>query len=476
MNPLPRSFSVPSLCALLLLASPSWSSAQSAEHGSARTAIQRAVAARLASNRSEAPAPEKVNPGKTAPAERAPAPVARPEPAPKVAPIPVPPVPVGLVPAIPSVAATVLPSASIRPPAQLRGAVAIPQRSAAAADSVPSDSVPEAKAPAAAPAAIVVGVGTVKFSGLLQAWYMGGNQEFTNTFRLRRAELKFVGEITPSAKWTLMVDPAKAVSVSNTFATIGDTKVVTDGVVKPGSNLLQDAFITLSGIGLEFSAGQFKLPIGLEGGSQSSAKLETVERGLFMARGKLGGNRDLGVMVSGPLSSDMDFQLGFFNGTGSGQNTIDTDDQKALAGRVVLRTALPGLHLGASGAWSGIAADQGTRSDRLGGELLFQNGPLMLKSEVMNGWDGDSHGVGFYGHAGFKLTPAIEAVARYDVWNPNTDLDDSAKTTIERDYIAGINYYIAGANVKLQANYIHKTFDAFADTQDLLLLNLQTSW
>lgn len=76
---------------------------------------------------------------------------------------------------------------------------------------------------------ITVGVGTVKFSGLIQAWYMGGMPDVTNTVRLRRAEVRFVGDISPSTRWTLMVDPSKTISVNNTYVTIGETQVFERG-------------------------------------------------------------------------------------------------------------------------------------------------------------------------------------------------------------------------------------------------------
>ena len=465
------------LCGLLLTAAPATLQAQADARVSDRDAIRRAVAARLAERHSTSPIASESAPAVSpvaAPAAAAPATraVALRQPAKKVQPFTT----VQPEPRVPSFR-TVDPRLALRatamPNPPIFGGVTIPAPVATEADSVKAVAAPANEAPAAV---MTVGVGTVKFSGLLQAWYMGGTQDFTNTFRLRRTELKFVGEVSPSTKWTVMVDPSKTIALSNSYVTIGETQVVASGAAKPSSNMLQDAYITLNGGGIRFDAGQFKLPLGLEGGSQSSAKLETVERGLFMARGKLGGNRDLGVMVSGPLSSDMDFKIGLFNGTGEGHNTTDSNDQKAIVGRTVLHTALPGLQLGASGAWSGIAAGDGAPSDRVGGDLLYQRGPVMLKSEVMSGWDGETRGLGYYAHAGYQIIPALEAIVRYDVWDPNTAIEDAVKTVTERDYIAGITYSPAGANVKLQANYLHKTFDEFADSEDLLLLNLQTSW
>src|SRR5262245_9525158 len=41
---------------------------------------------------------------------------------------------------------------------------------------------------------------TVQFNGLLQGWFMGGDHDYANTFRLRRAELKLSGELADHLK------------------------------------------------------------------------------------------------------------------------------------------------------------------------------------------------------------------------------------------------------------------------------------
>jgi len=223
------------------------------------------------------------------------------------------------------------------------------------------------------------------------------------------------------------------------------------------------------------------VPLSLEG-LQSSAALDTVERALFVsdrARGGAYGDvRDLGVMAYGPLTPQVDYQIGFFNGSGENQNDVDKNDQKAVAGRLVVRPSFfKGLQIGGSGVWgNGQRADR-PRRDRIGGELLFVRRGVTLKSEMMTGVDGDLHRRGYYGHFGYHLKPKVEGVFRFDSWDPDTAREVNSINVTERDYIAGFNYYLNENQVKLQFNYQHKTFaHGIVPSRNVWLFNLQTSW
>jgi uncharacterized coiled-coil protein SlyX len=332
------------------------------------------------------------------------------------------------------------------------------------------------------PESVESGFGKITFNGLLQGWYAGGDSSFRDTFRLRRAELKFGGRITDKAGWTVMIDPAKALSLNNTFTTINGTKVLADTSVNQASRILQDAFVTIDYIkNVHLDVGQFKLPLSLEG-LQSSAKLETVERALFASDRARGGTfgdiRDLGVMIRGSLAKYVDYQVGLFNGTGENQNDLDKNDQKAVIARLVARPPfLPGLQIGGSGGWSNGRQPDRPRHDRVGAELLYTHKPFMFKSELMTGTDGDLHRVGYYTHFGYRINPKVEAIFRFDSWDPDTRFETNSSNVTERDYIAGFNYFITENNVKLQVNYLRKTFNqGITPSRNLILINLQTSW
>jgi hypothetical protein len=356
----------------------------------------------------------------------------------------------------------------------------LPLLSTATATATAADTTPP-KPPVAAPApsAIEVSVGKVKFGGLVQAWYVGGDQTVTNTFRVRRAELKFSGEITGRSRWTVAADLAKTLSMNNSYTTVDGEKVVTDGSVNQGSRLLQDAYVTLGLGGFTLDAGQHKLPVGLEGGATSPAKTDVVEKALFMTdRARSGGIadvRDLGVSLRGRVLPGTDLQLGLYNGSGESMGTVDRNEGKAFVGRVVHRVAVvPGLQLGASGVWAGEPADA-PRKDRLGAEMLFASGPLKLQAEVMGAADGAVRRRGYYLHAGYRFG-VIEPVARFDVWDPDTRTDAGASTAVGRDYLAGFNYLLDGPGVKLQGNLIRRTLPGVAEPTHLLMVNLQTAW
>lgn len=323
-----------------------------------------------------------------------------------------------------------------------------------------SVSTPPAPEPAA-PAAIQIGVGSVKFSGAMQAWYIGGTGDVTNTFRLRRAELKFAGALTPHASWTLMVDLAKPLRVSG-------------GSVNQASLLLQDAYATLKAKRLAVDVGQMKIPATYEGSVSSSTSLETVDYALFVSEGKAALVRDLGVAISGSLSSRARFKVGVFNGTGESQNTTDLNDTKAVAGRLELRTMLPGLRIATSGVWSGPVAADSLRRDRVGVDAQYTRGPVTLRSEWLRAWDATNERVGYYVLGAWRIR-SVELVGRHDVFDRAAAGTRTTPGMLERDYLAGVNYRISGDNVRLQANYVVRTFDAMSH-RELLLVNVQTAW
>ena len=358
------------------------------------------------------------------------------------------------------------------------------QQSIAAAPVAATGGAGELKtAPAAkAPQSIETGYGKIKFNGLLQGWYAGGTGGFRDTFRVRRSELKLSGEITPYARWTVMIDPSKALGLNNSYTVVNGVPVLADTSVNQASRILQDAFLTLDyNKNIHVNVGQFKIPLSLEG-LQSSAALETVERALFASdrarAGTYGDVRDLGVMVHGPLSSSVDYQIGLFNGSGENQNDLDKNDQKAVAGRLTVHPSfLRGLRIGGSGVWGNGSGPARPRRDRVGAELLFKRDAWTIKSEFMSGTDSDLHRQGYYGHVGYRVAPKIETIFRIDTWDPDTRLQSSSTNTRERDFITGVNYYLTENNLKFQANYLRKTFaNQLTPSRNLFLVNLQASW
>src|SRR5687768_483579 len=305
---------------------------------------------------------------------------------------------------------------------------------------------PDALKPAqtAAPNNVETGIGKVKFTGLVQGWFAAGDQGFNDTFRMRRAEMRFTGDIMPNVRWSIMFDLAKALSVNATTSAVDGVPVVQNVGVNQASRIFQEAYITLGHFKkANIQIGQFKIPVSQEG-LQSSAALDTVERALFLtdrARGGgLGDARDIGVMAFGPLSDQVDYQFGIFNGVGESQNDVDQNEQKAVAGRFVFRPSLlKGLQIGGSGAFGVGSNSPSLRRDRLGAELVYSRGRFRIKSELMTGVDGDIHRRGYYAHFGYRVHPKVEGIFRFDMFDPDIRSEGSAASATERDYIGGIN-------------------------------------
>ncbi|HPR18764.1 MAG TPA: hypothetical protein PLD62_11020 [Candidatus Cloacimonadota bacterium] len=74
----------------------------------------------------------------------------------------------------------------------------------------------------------------------------------------------------------------------------------------------------------------------------------------------------------------------------------------------------------------------------------------------------------------FKLNNSFDIVARYDMYDPNTDADDDGENTL----IVGANYNILrnasnSPTLMLQANYQTKTFEDDSDAENTIMMQLR---
>ena len=72
---------------------------------------------------------------------------------------------------------------------------------------------------------------------------------------------------------------------------------------------------------------------------------------------------------------------------------------------------------------------------------------------------------GFYTTVGYKLTPKIQLVARYDQFDPNKDMSGD----IRREYSAGINYFVIGQGMRILLNYVYCDNQNTEDSHRLIL-------
>lgn len=290
---------------------------------------------------------------------------------------------------------------------------------------------------------VLVGTGSLKITGLLQGWYVV-DQDANDRFRLRRSEFKFGGKIAEEQpiEYAVMIDPAQ----------------VTEDASR--KSILQDFFITLGYVPHHtIDVGQYKVGI-TEEGSRSSTKIDTIERA-YISR-TFGDQRDIGIRLSGKWPY-VDYNVGVFNG--SGMNQADANDQKDIAGRIILKPfkdseKLKGLEMGVSG-YHRPAQGNTFAKKRLGFESRYEYKKLSIKGEYMSGQgtaaststtENRTLANGWYGQLGYYFFPKLQGVLKYEQYDPNQEAanDKAAEAT------AGINYFIEKYNAKLQLNYIHK--------------------
>lgn len=335
--------------------------------------------------------------------------------------------------------------------------------------------------PATAPRPVDIGFGTLKFNGWIQAWYSDGTGVGDNTFRLRRAEMRIVGQVSPKVSWVFQFDAAKALSVNNSYTTAEGKRVLVDQSISQGSRMLQDAFVTIAPRPTLFvDVGQFRIPLTYEGGALPW-KIETVEQPMFVSdRGRGGGYanvRDVGVMVRGSATKRVDYFVGAFNSSGESQNAQDRNDQKAVIGRVLLRPRLAGLQLGASGVVGGAPTVDRPRRDRAAVEAQYAGKRVTLRSEFIRGVDADVHRAGYYVYSGYRVRPWLEAVARLDTWDPNVRDERTTVGASAREMLVGFNQYLVGNNAKVQVNLTRRSYaKELLPTLTMVLVNVQTAW
>ena len=298
------------------------------------------------------------------------------------------------------------------------------------------------------------------------------NSATISTFRLRRAEMSVKGEILPKqVGYTVMIDPAKVREVSTVTVAgppdmMGNPTTVT--VRQPGSavSALQDFFITFLTPFADVSLGQFKIPVSWEG-YNSSSRLILPERAPVSVQ--FGDKRDLGIRIAKTFPK-WGYSAGVFNGTGL--NNLDNNNQKDVALRLEVYP-VKGLTL-AGVTYDSIGYRQrGGTKDRWEADVRYESGPFLVQAEYLRARDIGKDGAdavtghGFYVAAGYtiKKTPLplhgdLQPVVRAGYLDQDTSQDIAMTGADELvHYDVGLNYYLRGHEMKLQALYQRQQFD-----------------
>lgn len=326
---------------------------------------------------------------------------------------------------------------------------------------------------------------------LLQGWYVldhaGGKiftdndgtsrpTDTTNTFRLRRAEMSAKGEIIPKrVGFALMFDVAKVREMQNkTIKTAtGDTVVVQQpvGSIAP----LQDFYITFLSDVADVSVGQFKIPVSWEG-LYSSAKIILPERAVVSTT--FGDKRDMGLRIAKAFPK-WGYHVGIYNGLGL--NNLDNNNQKDVALRL---EAYPVKGLTIAGmAYDSVGyRDRAGTKDRWEADLRYEGGGLLFQAEYIEARDVKTENAdplkarGFYAALAYTLPAGdghqLQPVVRVGYLDPNASKNLDPATDKDDElwhYDVGLNYYLQGHEMKLQAAYQRKQFETATAVNELIL-------
>ena len=77
----------------------------------------------------------------------------------------------------------------------------------------------------------------------------------------------------------------------------------------------------------------------------------------------------------------------------------------------------------------------------------------------------DKHTAGFYTTMGYRLTPKLQALVRYDEFNNNKHVSNNT----QREYTAGLNYFIKGNGLKIMLNYVFCQNQSTKDSHKIML-------
>jgi phosphate-selective porin len=275
-----------------------------------------------------------------------------------------------------------------------------------------------------------------KVSGYVQTEYQG-LQGGVDQFKVRRARLKIAGDVDPMVSYTILTD---AVAATNLAAAYFDIKSIE---------------------GITLRAGQFKTPFS-RAYLTSSTKHDTVD--ISSAINSLTSKYDTGIQVMGSVEM-IKYSVGIFNG--SGLNTADTNDNKDVIGRIDVPNVLPGLEVGFAGLY-GKDASTGNNKKGVGTNVKYRKDALEVKAEAMSVSNSTVNGQGGFLQVGYDLSDKCQAVAMYDMYDPNIRVSGD-KTNI---LTLGLNRFMS-KNTKLQVNYLLISEETTAVDNDQLLVQMQ---
>ncbi|MBI4777688.1 hypothetical protein HY792_02005 [Candidatus Desantisbacteria bacterium] len=181
--------------------------------------------------------------------------------------------------------------------------------------------------------------------------------------------------------------------------------------------------------------------------------------------------RDIGGQVSGEFDfgtkKKIEYAVGIFNGAGI--NVDDDNECKDIAGRILI-FPIQDLSVGVS-YYNGKSGAAETDKLRTGMELSYLINRLSIEGEYISGKDGNLEEYGWYAQIGYKFVPELEAVVKYDSYEP-----DKNKTDDKIDAATlGLNW-VLNKWAKIQTNYEWKFEEGTKVSNDVFLTQYQVQF
>lgn len=204
-------------------------------------------------------------------------------------------------------------------------------------------------------------------------------------------------------------------------------------------------------------AGYARTAVGLEGGESPF----TIP---FFARSQIsrtyGNVRALGIKAQGNHKL-YDYSAGIFS-SGRFFKDFFPGEEVVLLGSIKPLGLTNGKYgnLVLGGSLDGGNAD--SRFFIAGTHLTYEYKRLKASFEYAsaNGSNGSTgfsanNSEGYYGTIAYRITPRLQALVRYDRFDPNK----AAANDMRTEYTAGINYFVKGQALKLMLNYVYYTVE-----------------
>ena len=270
------------------------------------------------------------------------------------------------------------------------------------------------------------------FFGYVRSWHESNLATSQNEFLVKMARLGVKGKINDYAGYRVLVDFARLGSLSTTTGDINGSDYVTSVSAKFSDVLLDAEAYFKPAEGLSISLGQFKIPFSTDN-LRSGASIDFINRPLMTSVAP--GLRDVGFMATYKLSSiPVELRAGLFNG--SGQNKKENDNTLNYSSRVVV-SPIKDLKFAANYYGGKLSSadiniydfglDYSVDKFTFAGEYVQRTAETISAETISNAYF-------IYTYYDFAFSDLmishILPAFRYEVFDPNTGLDDNEVSRI----------------------------------------------